>query len=252
MKVKVVNLNTWMGGKETWNSIVHYLSVEKPDIVLLQEALASPDLNAPLYMRTATSLQKILGYQYVEYAAQYTLMTDYGRAPVGCAILSNFPVINTKTIWLYQDTNSMKSEEILDPAALPRSFLHCEIAVGSRICNVMSLQGVWAKDNIETRLQKDTGKKLARYISSLSNVIMGGDFNVNENTETIQEIENYLINVFRGKRTSSFNMNFKDNPNFATAIVDYIFISAGIKLTDCYSSIDDVSDHTSQVVVLEV
>jgi endonuclease/exonuclease/phosphatase family metal-dependent hydrolase len=115
----------------------------------------------------------------------------------------------------------------------------------------MSLQGVWAHDATETPAQIEMGNRISKYVQGKNNVILAGDFNVNEGTQTIDLLGESLSNIFKGERRTSFNMTRK-GPQFSEAVVDFVFTSPNIKVADHHTATADVSDHQSQIVVLEL
>jgi endonuclease/exonuclease/phosphatase family metal-dependent hydrolase len=66
--MKLVNLNTWHGGKYLWDNIVEYLRAEDPDILMLQEAYASKEPGQASFLNIAQSIQGILDLFYSEFA----------------------------------------------------------------------------------------------------------------------------------------------------------------------------------------
>ena len=256
MRLKVVNLNTWIGGQHTWDNIASYLSAESPDVIFLQEVVESGGLLSKHYFNTSSSLKKLLDYPYADFEPQFVVRNKYTDGeflPMGVSILSKFPLKNRKAFW-FEGDHASKVDLLgdFDISNFPRCLLHCELEVGGSLCNVISLQGVWAKTHTETPKQLNMSEKIKDYIKDLPNVIMTGDFNVNEGTQSIQNIEGILVNIFKGERISSFNMKHKSNPGFASAIVDFIFSSPNLKVVEHYTSSCDVSDHQSQVVVFEL
>jgi endonuclease/exonuclease/phosphatase family metal-dependent hydrolase len=252
MRVKLINLNVWWGGKKLWGNIVQYLKEEQPDITILQEAYASEEQNAAPYLNTAASLQKILGFPYSEFGLEFIIQTKEDKSPMGNAILSKFPLIKKEGLWL-QGTGptEVSDSDRQSIPYFPRNLLHCEAEINGQAYNLMALHGIWAPDEQETEMQKEMGRKVAGYLQGKPNVILAGDFNINEKSETVQLLEQGLTNIFKGERVSSFNMKQKTKPGYATAVVDFVFASPNIKVAEHYTSEADVSDHQSQVVVFD-
>lgn len=253
MKLKLINLNTWWGGIYLWDNIVSYLQKEQPDIVMLQECFASGKEEDPQHLNTAQSLAKHLNMPYCEFAMECILDNGTINAPMGNAIISKLPLNNAHLSWIHgtgPKTVDDRDRSIVPD--MPRNLLHTQIGVNSNKYNLIVTHGVWAKDQHETELQKNMSKKISEYVSNLDNVILTGDFNVNENTTSIHLLEQGLTNVFKGQRQSSFNMQQKTNPGYATAVVDFVFTSPNIHVVSHRSAEDNVSDHQSQIVELDL
>jgi endonuclease/exonuclease/phosphatase family metal-dependent hydrolase len=65
-------------------------------------------------------------------------------------------------------------------------------------------------------------------------------------------IEKKLKNVFKDELRSTFNMRHKQNPGYASAVVDMIFVSPDLKISKHYASDADVSDHIPLIIEIEV
>ncbi len=96
------------------------------------------------------------------------------------------------------------------------------------------------------------GQNISYCIQDKSNIIMSGDFNINCHTETVDLIEKDLVNIFGDERSTSFNMKHKSKPGYASAVVDFVFVSPNIKVLEHYQLDVDIPDHMSQVVVFEL
>lgn len=236
-----------------WDNVVQYLKDEQPDIVTLQEVFAGGKPEGPPHLRTLPALQEALGYGYAEFGLESFLDNGQVEADFGNGILSKLPLMEPKVEWIHgSGPRKVDDRDRQQVPNFPRNILHCKMEAGGQNYNVMSLHGVWAFDRQETGLQKAMGKKISEYVSGKSNVILAGDFNVNENTEAVNSVEQHLVNIFKGQRQSSFNMRQKTSPGYASAIVDFVFASPQIKVLEHYSSDADVSDHQSQVVVFDL
>ncbi len=253
MKLKLINLNAWWGGIYLWDNIVSYLQKEQPDIVMLQECFASGKKEDPQHLNTAQSLAKLLDMPYCEFAMECILDNGTINAPMGNAIISKLPLNNAHLSWIHgtgPKTVDDRDRSIVPD--MPRNLLHTKITIGDQAYNLIVTHGVWAPDHNETILQKNMGQKIYDYISKLDNIILTGDFNINEYTSTISMLEKKLVNVFKGERKSSFNMQQKTNPGYATAVVDFVFTSPNIHVVSHRSAEDNVSDHQSQIVELDL
>lgn len=86
-------------------------------------------------------------------------------------------------------------------------------------------------------------------------VILGGDFNVQPQTQTIGAIEKKLVNIFSDELATSFNLQRKDLerfPGFQDAVVDMMFVSPEIQVIDKFCPQIDISDHLPLVATLAV
>ena len=81
---------------------------------------------------------------------------------------------------------------------------------------------------------------------------MAGDTNAKASNVIWQRLEEHLKSVFGWELKTTFNMRHKDNPGYALAAVDLMFISPNIAVIDKAALDADVSDHLPLVVTLDI
>lgn len=251
MKVKLVNLNIEHGGK-LWNNVVSFLRAEDPDLLFLQEVYNADSGPEPRFT-TVKSLQRLFDYPYTAFETQFIMHNGNDVAPFGCAMLSKLPLLDKAVLWLKGDRPvDAFNEDRESIPNLPRNLLHCRVSIKGQDYNLMTLQGVWAPDGNVLPAQEAMALRIVDYIKGKDNIILSGDFNVNEGTAPINLISEQLVNIFAGERVSSFNMKYKTNPGYASAVVDFVFTSPGVKVLEHRTAEADVSDHQSQIVVFDL
>lgn len=249
MSFKFICLNLWQGGK-LFDEIVSWLREERADIVALQEVYESSDRSLERRYRSLAELKRALGLPYGCFAPAFM---DYREevAEMGNGVLSKFPVKAGRTVFydVPYDSHFTENEDFIQA---PRNLQHVRVEVGGDVVNVFNTQGIWGRDGDDNKRRLNMARIIVKEIGDKKNVVLAGDFNVKEDTEAVATIENRLLNVFKGELKSSFNMKWKDNPNFATAVVDMIFVSQDVKVIQHYVPSVSVSDHRPLVAVLEV
>ena len=126
-----------------------------------------------------------------------------------------------------------------------------EIDANGTNLHVFNTHGVWGEDGNDNERRLAMGEMIIKAILGKEHVILGGDFNTDEKSQTIANIEQHLPNIFKGERTTSFNMRRK-NPalNYSTGIVDFIFVSSDFKVISHASPDTDISDHLPLLATL--
>ncbi len=114
------------------------------------------------------------------------------------------------------------------------------------------MHGIWGLDGGDTPERLRMSELIVQEISGKTPAVLTGDFNLKPNTQTIQNIEKHMINVFKNEMKSSFNMRHKTNPGYATAVVDMFFATSDINILSKSVPDDDVSDHLPLLCELEV
>lgn len=251
MKIKVLTLNIWEGGK-LFEAIVAFVKKQKADILLLQEVTHGEGNNLAQFQKAYSELQFLLLYPYQSFAPAFIDVQEGVEILQGNAVFSRFPITSTKTIFYdipFGKRFEKNSESFLKT---PRNLQHIVLKLDEKILNVFNTQGIWGLDGRDNKRRLKMAETIVHEIKDHENVILAGDFNVCPGTETIAKIEKQLHNVFGSTLKSTFNMKQKENPGFAQAVVDMIFISSDIKAID-YSCLQvNISDHLPLICNLEL
>lgn len=247
MEIKVINLNVWLGGKLMPN-ILNFLSKENADILSLQEVRKSKDLN--YQYQTEKIIKDKLNYKYSSFAPAFFDTTENSES--GNLILSKYPIIQSDFVFLFGNySDYIHGQNPKYFPIVPRNIQHAQIQIGNTIVNNYNLQGIWAhRDGSDSPNRLIMSDIIINQIKNKEKVILTGDFNAQEGAKTINNIEKYLTNIFKGERKTSFNMKQKTDPGYASAVVDFIFVSSDIKVVSKSMPDVDISDHLPLVANL--
>lgn len=252
MAVKLVCLNLWQGGN-LFDEILTFLDKEDADIVALQEVYNGKEPHlAPKY-RSIDALQERLHYPYSDFAPAFLDNRQEGRIVQGNAVLSRFP-ISYRDVTFFNEPYREDYVEIPENFPIcPRNLQHVVLDSPSGDINLYNFQGVWdmAGDRYSESRQK-MSEVIVQATAGKSRVIVAGDTNATPGNQAIKNIEQHLHNIFEGELITTFNMRRKDNPGYATAVVDMIFISPDLQVLSHRCPDIDVSDHLPLVVELAI
>lgn len=251
MQLKVVCLNLWLGG-EPFDPILDFLKKENAEILLLQEARSNKNPNLGRQYRSAEVLKAELKYDFGAFSPAFFENIRQEKIDFGNAVLSRFPITGTEAVFYdlpYGEVNE-SSDEV--KTFTPRNLQKVAIEIGGKKLNVFNTQGIWGVDGRDNERRLKMSETIVNEIENKENIILGGDFNINPDTRTIANIEKHLKNVFKDELTTSFNMLRKKDNRLATVVVDMVFVSNNIKITDHYCPRADVSDHLPLVCTLEI
>ncbi len=234
------------------DEIIAFLRREDADIVLLQEVYDGHEPSWERKFRSMDVLREELRYPYEHFAPGFLERTDFGKVEQGNAILSKFPIRDIELI-----PGDVPYGEREDKPEYyehtPRNVQRAAVEVGHRTLQVFNTQGVWGKDGDDNERRLKMARVIVEAIQPYEFVILGGDLNVQEKTRTIGLLEERLVNVCSDdRRITSFNMRHKTNPGYATAVVDFIFVSPSIKVLEHRQCDEDVSDHLALTATLEI
>lgn len=253
MKVKFLTCNTWYGGI-LLDPLIDFLQKENADILNLQEVYDWKDPSLEKRFCSLAIFTKELGYSSVFFAPSIIDTSTGQDMPWGNAILSKYPLQKKKTVFY---NGSLKRFNLKNSSLWtlnPRIIQHAQVQISKdTILNVFNTQGIWGKDAKDNKHRLLMSNIICEQIKNKQNVVLSGDFNVDEHTKTIENIEQYLINVFKNELKTTFNIKQKGTKGgFGSAVVDMIFVSKDTKVIEHHCPKVNISDHLPLVCTFDV
>ena len=253
MKLKVLCLNLWLGGR-LMDGVIDFLRQQDADILLLQEVYVSDDPKTPENYRSLDTITSELPYEHADFAPALIDNMPEGKVLSGNAVLSRLPILSRDVTFFREPFSERPHPQ--DPQYMPsspRNLQHVQLKTSAGPLEIYNFQGVWDLDgdNYSDR-RREMSQKIIEAIKNKQNVILAGDTNAQPTNKAIQEVEKHLTSVFGTELKSTFNMKHKTNPGYATARVDMIFVSPNIKVLEKRCHDVDISDHLPLTATLEV
>jgi endonuclease/exonuclease/phosphatase family metal-dependent hydrolase len=253
MKLKVMSLNIWHGGF-LFDQVVEFIKQQDADILLLQEVYDGHGEEHDRRFRTMDVFNEILGYKDSDFVQAFVYAVPEGKFPHGNAIFSKFPITKRSHSFFMEPNGAEFYEDKPENwPILPSALQHVEIASPAGPLNVFNMHGVWDLDGDN---YSDSRKHMRDVIledtSGLENVILGGDTNAKASNQAMRDLEPQLKSVFGQEIQSTFNMRRKDNPGYATAAVDLMFVSPTMEVLSKSCPDVDISDHLPVIAELEI
>ncbi len=251
MQIKFITLNIWHGGK-LFNEALQFLKSEKPDILFLQEVYDGKNQTLEKRLRTIEIFNQELQYPHYNFAPKILDVKDVGKIPQGNALFSKFPVTPQTTIFFHSLYGKFSEDEETDWTQWPSLAQHVQIHAGDNTIDAFNVHGPWELSGGDNKQRLKMSRMIVENVKGKNHVILAGDFNVRPDTKTIRNIEKHLTNVFKGELKTTFNMRQKTNPGFATAVVDYLFVSPDIKVEKKFCPQVNISDHFPLIAILNL
>ncbi|MGZ6004541.1 MAG: endonuclease/exonuclease/phosphatase family protein [Candidatus Saccharimonadales bacterium] len=252
MKIKVMSLNIWHGGF-LFDQMVEFLKSENADVLLLQEVYNETNKNVDKRFRTIEVLGDLLPYEHIDFAQTFVHGVPEGNFPHGNAIFSKFPISARNISYFVKPSREVYEDKPENWPILPSVLQHVELDANGMAINAFNMHGVWDLDGDNySPLRQQMRDVILHETANLPNVILAGDTNAKASNQAIRELEPQLKSVFGQELKTTFNMRRKDNPGYATAAVDLMFISPNIKVLDKKCPDVDISDHLPVIVTLEI
>jgi endonuclease/exonuclease/phosphatase family metal-dependent hydrolase len=255
MKLKILTLNIWQGGL-LFDQVLNFIEQEHPDILCLQEVFDGKENSLPMNYRTIEVFREKFPEYNASFAPAFLCNTEHGKIDQGNAVLSLFPVVSHSSVPLntgYGEYDEYPADK--DWSKDPKVIQHCQVQLEARILNIFNVHGIWDLHGGDTPARLKMSEIIVGQVKNKEYVFLTGDFNVRPDTETIYNIERQLINVFGDQRTTSFNLKHKNlvaSPGYATAVVDFVFVSKDLKVKHAESLDDDISDHLALLTEIEL
>jgi endonuclease/exonuclease/phosphatase family metal-dependent hydrolase len=252
MKIKIICLNLWEGGK-LFDAILQFLSEENADILMIQEAYDGKDESYPRSYRSIQTLQEKLNYPFYDFAPAMIDLMPEGKVLGGNAVLSKFPLSAHKPIFFNEPFGERHPDNPEEFPTTPRNLQHVTATLPDNDLDIFNFQGVWDLDGDNYSPQrKQMSDIIIKAVHNKPNVILGGDTNARPTNKAILAIEQHVRSVFGNELTTTFNMKHKDDPGYASSVVDMLFVSQHITVLDYTCPNIDVSDHLPLVATFEV
>lgn len=218
----------------------------------MQEVYNGHDATLSRELRSFDELRKVLPHEHSVFAPAYR-DERCQNVEIGQAVFSKFPIQSNEAIWFDVPFERPAGSYEGTGEFTPRSLQHCTIRAKSTVIDVFNIHGIWGNrdgdDNprrfamIDTTLQAMNGKQLA---------ILAGDFNLKNTTQAVAKLRTKLHDVFGNELTSTYNMQQKTDPGYATVICDMMFVTPEIKVLEKRCPQVNVSDHLPLVATLEI
>lgn len=258
MKLKVVTLNLWNGGR-LLDQAVAFLQAEQPDLLVLQEVYNGHDPTFEARFRTKAVLESVFPDFFSVFNPVYQdTRSKEGPIDDGQLILSRFPLQPVAATFLDLPYSQYSQDDWDDWPNFPALVQVALLDVDGHPVRVLNVHGpVWyAGEEVTDRrlkLREVILDQVAEADSANQALIVAGDFNAQITCPIFDDLAKHLNPVLpAGSVTTTFNMAQKTNPGYATAPVDNIFVSPDISIRAAECPLVDVSDHLPVVAELEL
>lgn len=266
MKIKFLCLNLWQGGNLI-DGILEYIKKEDPDILVCQEVYNGHDKSWDKKYRSVDVFKEELGYKYYNFAPAYLEKRDIGKLEQGNAVFSKFEIKSSNIIFYDSPYREDYEEKFDNFEYAPRNLQHVVLDIEGQDFNIFNTQGIWGEDGQDNERRFKMSETIISQVKDRKNVILAGDFNLQESTQAVLNIEKHLINLLKGQAQTSFNIKRKlkagvksfakfERPEvasgYAQAVVDMILVSQDIKVISSHYVDVDISDHLPLLAIFEI
>jgi endonuclease/exonuclease/phosphatase family metal-dependent hydrolase len=235
--MKLISLNIW--GGRIHRPLLDFIEERKEvDIFCFQEIyhqaegkMHKDDISRPnIFAELQKHLPQHIGF------FRPSVMDWYG---IGMFVKKDLKVLEEGEVNIY---NSPSYSEYDSSHSRNLQWIKC--GIGDKIYSVINVHGLWngaGKTDTPDRIKQS--KNIKDFISTLDNPqILCGDFNLRPDTQSMQILENGMINQIKKYNITSTRTSFYKKPE---KFADYVLVSPDIRVNKFEVLPDEVSDHAA-------
>lgn len=233
------------------DGLLDFIKKQNADVYLFQEVFDGKDSSLDRQYRSMEVFSDQLGLPHQHFAPSFIEDLEDGNKVIqGNAIFSRFPLKEISMTY-YDVPFGIRENNPKGFEFTPRSLQHVVAQVDNKQLHLLNTQGIWGEHGRDTPRRVAMAEHILREVGTHDPLVLAGDFNVQPRSKTVEMLENALTSVFKDELETSFNVKRKDlvaSPGYATAVVDMVYVSQGVKVLAHECPVVDISDHLPLVV----
>lgn len=259
--MKLLNLNIGIKLNNT-EQVINFIKKENADVCTFQEAMNAIDDTCYDLFKSKNEIVKLEQYKYNEFAPIYIadgitknniMVRDFGgKAEQGSLIVSNYRVKEHYNQFYYNEYKYEYDATYFREKDWCRSIQNTILEIDGKEIQIINVHGIWTKDKLGDERTIKQSKFILDKIRKDIPVIIVGDFNLLPNTESIELLNNEMINLIEKFNIKSTRPIFDDGLDVGNIICDYIFVNDLVKVNDLKVIDIDISDHLPLVLDFDI
>lgn len=251
MKLKIITLNTWLF--EYFDEINDFIKSENPDVILLQEVTSGLDKQIP---HGITNGYEKLRDQLLDYESCFMPMRRYVNNEFnmwfGHSIFSKYPIVNNSSQFYLDTFQTVESVSFVN-TIFPGLLLSSILDLGSIKFEVLTTHFIWSMHPEINDRQRQAVSNLMKILELKENFIIGGDFNITDDSEIYISLSKNLIDDRPLNTKRTIHPTIHKVGSQKELAVDYLFHKGDkIKLIKSEVPIVPISDHLPIVAEYEL
>jgi len=256
--MQTIKLVSWNVGIRIDNTekVIDFLIKESPDIICLQEVADHQEKSAKKMFQVKADLDNSLCklYPYCSFSPLWEAKGFFksrreldfgGLIKQGNAIYSKYKILNQSTDFVHREYLQMIDWSNFRKEDHGRALQTIELRVEGGDLRIMNIHGIWTTDKMgDERTENEANFILEIVGEKDSPVLIAGDFNLLPKSSAIKKLSKKLRNlIIEDKNISITRPRFEDGLAAGGNIIDYIFTTKNIKISDFRVSKVNISDH---------
>ena len=246
--MELMQLNMWQG--RLARQIVELVDERKPEFITAQEVYKGGDtVLAPENMFTIYE-QVAERYPYHAFSAVHALKVARGKAEMGTAIFSQYPIVDESSIF----TNGEYVDGISTGHDVhnSRTLQSATVNIDGTTVNILTHHGHWVPNALGDTESIEKMKLIANHIQTLDQntpLLFAGDLNVIPESPAMRPFDGVLRDLIAShaiKTTLSSLKNIGDIP------CDHVLVNDAVNVRTLYTVETIVSDHKPLVLEFDI
>lgn len=244
------------------NQVIEFIKKENADICTFQEAMNGIDDTCYANFKSKNKITEIENYKYNAFAPLFVasgitknnvVVRDFGgKAEQGSLIISKHNIKEHYNEFYYNEYKYSYDATHFKESDWCRSIQNAILEVDGKELQIINVHGIWNKDKIGDDRTIKQSKFILDKIRKDIPVIVVGDFNLLPNTESIELLNNELVNLIDKYNIKSTRPNFDDGLDKGNMVCDYIFVNDKVKVNDFKVIESNISDHLPLILDFDI
>lgn len=245
--MKLMQLNTWQA--RLAQQVTGLIDAEKPDFITAQEiyrggdTVLAPENMFTLYEKIAEK------YPYHSFSPVNALAIARGKAEMGTAIFSSYPIVAESSFFTHG--SYMDGISVDNDIHNSRTLQSATIDLGSKTFELLTHHGHWVPNALGDDKSTEKMQNIANHIKTLgqSPIILAGDLNITPESPAMRPFDGLLSDVIASHAINTTLSSIHPLHSKLDIACDHILTSEAINVQDIYTLDAIVSDH--KPVILE-
>ncbi len=134
-----------------------------------------------------------------------------------------------------------------------KAFQIADIKINNKTLRLINYHGIWSKDKIGTEKTKRAIEKILERAKEVDYpVIICGDFNLFPDTDSMKILNDNFVSLIDKFNIKTTRPNSNELSGSGRNVVDYIFVSEDVKVSDFKVQESEVSDHLPLILAFNL
>jgi len=244
--VKTISLNIW-GGRVGNKMLDFFKRYSDVDIFLLQEVFHNATDITAWDEVDRREVFKEISDVLVEHNGHFA-PAESGEWGLALFVKKSIKVEEIGDIFVHREKDAMVGR---DGSTLGKNLQYLKI-FGEKDITIINFHGLWnGKGKTDTEDRINQSKRIVEFVKNIfRNIILGGDFNLRPDTESLKILErdlNLKNLISEYGITSTRTSLYSKEEKFA----DYMLVSPNLRIKDFKVLPDEISDHSALCLEFE-